>query len=77
METKLTQQSEAILEKLKEDVRLHTLTDDELARVRKGLAAYEGFGILVNVIIKAAAFVGAGAFFWNVVLSYWPWGSKQ
>ena len=73
IETKLTQQSEAILEKLREDVRLHTLTDDELSRVRKGLAAYEGLGILVNVVIKAAAFILAGAALWNFV----PWGSKQ
>ena len=73
METKLTQQSEAILEKLKEDVRRHTLTDDELIMVRKGLAAYEGLGILANVVIKASAFIAAGAVLWNFA----PWGNKQ
>lgn len=73
METKLTQQSEAILEKLREDVRRHTLTDDELTRVRQGLAAYEGLGVLVNVVIKAAGFIAAAAVLWNFA----PWGSKQ
>ena len=73
METKLTQQSEAILEKLREDVRLHTLTGEELARVRQGLAAYEGLGVLVNVVIKAAGFILAAAALWNFA----PWGSKQ
>ena len=73
METKLTQQSEAILEKLKEDVRRHTLTDAELIMVRKGLAAYEGLGVLANVVIKASAFIAAGAVLWNFA----PWGNKQ
>lgn len=72
METKLTQQSEAILEKLKEDVRRHTLTDDELVRVRKGLAAYEGLGVLTNVVIKAAALITGGAVLWNLFF----WGAK-
>ncbi len=73
METKLTQQSEAILEKLKEDVRLRTMTPEELIMVRKGLAAYEGLGILGNTVIKAAGLIGAGAVIWN----FFPWGSKQ
>ncbi len=73
METKLTQQSEAILEKLKEDVRLRTLTEDELVMVRRGLAAYEGLGVLGNTVIKAAGFIGAGAVIWNLV----PWSSKS
>jgi hypothetical protein len=71
METKLTQQSEAILEKLKEDVRRHTLTDDELVMVRKGLAAYEGLGVLGNVVIKASGFIAAGAILWNFLLPWW------
>lgn len=73
METKLTEQSEAILTKLKEDVKNHSLSGEELIMVRKGLAAYEGLGVLANAVIKAAGFIAAGAVIWN----YLPWGTKQ
>lgn len=72
METKLTAQSEAILTKLREDVRHDTLSNDELVLVRKGLAAYEGLGVLANAVIKAAGFIAASAVIWNFL----PWGSK-
>ena len=71
METKLTQQSEAILSKLRGEFE-PCLSKDELVMVRKGLAAYEGLGVLGNVVIKAAGFIAAGAVLWN----YMPWSQK-
>jgi hypothetical protein len=64
-DVKLTKQSEAILNKLREDVEHHRLTPDELAKVRKGLALLESLGVFAGVIIKAAAIVGSGAMLWQ------------
>jgi hypothetical protein len=60
-DVKLTKQSEAILDKLREEDLGHRLTKDELAKVRKGLALLESLGVLAGIIIKAAAIVGSGA----------------
>ena len=73
MEPKLTDQSEAILAKLREDVLKNRLTDEQYFQVTRALKAYEGMGILGNAVIKAAGFIAAGAVLWN----YLPWGTKQ
>lgn len=68
MEPKLTRQSEAILTKLRDDVKKHLLTEDELAQLRKGLALVESVGVLGRFIITLAAIAGAITALFN----FWP-----
>lgn len=68
-ETKLTKQSEAILDKLRRDVEQHRLSPEELSKIRKGLALVESLGILGELLIKAAAAVTAIVILWNTFSS--------
>lgn len=72
MEPKLTKQSEVILAKLREDVRIHYLTVEELGRVRKGLALVESMGILGRFVITLAAIAGSI----TALLNFWPGSVK-
>ena len=72
MEPKLTKQSEAILAKLKIDVAIHFLTEEELAQVRKGLALAESMGVMGRFVITVAALVGAI----TTIFNFWPGGGK-
>jgi hypothetical protein len=78
--TKLTKQSEAILYKLRLEVkRHHILTPDEVSQLREGLEwmdALKRFGILAGTIRRFT--IGLAIFLTSMVsiLSYSPWLKK-
>jgi cell division protein FtsX len=77
--TKLTKQSEAILYKLKQEVKRHILTADEVSQLREGLEwmdALKRFGLMAGTIRRFV--VGLAIFLTSMVsiLSYSPWLRK-
>lgn len=72
MEPRLTKQSEAILARLKLDMREHTLTKEQVEFLRKGMVLQESLGILARFVIGAAAFLGAGL----ALFTFFPGGGK-
>lgn len=72
-EPKLTAQSEAIIAKLRDELKHTHLSEDELKQVRRGLALVDSYGIFTRFIIGLAATVAA----LSVLGSYlWPGGGK-
>lgn len=69
----LNPQSEMILEKLKVDLESHLLTEEEVAKIRKGLALSESLGYLGGIVIKAAALIATLL----TILQYFPWIEKK
>ena len=57
-----------IYDKLLSEVENSLLSIDELARIRKGLSLLESFGVLSNMVIKAAALLAAAI----ALFQYWP-----
>jgi hypothetical protein len=77
--TKLTKQSEAILFKLRQEVKHHHLTPEEVTQLREGLEwmdALKRFGMFAGTIRRAV--VGFAIFLTSLVaiLSYSPWLKK-
>lgn len=72
MEPRLTDQSEAILAKLKAELPAAHLNVDELRQVRKGLALVESLGVLTRFIIGLAAMAAAITGLFN----FWPGGGR-
>jgi hypothetical protein len=64
----LNPHDQKIYDKLAVEFDKRGLSIDELERIRKGLSMLESFGILSNMVIKAAAIIAAGA----ALLQYWP-----
>lgn len=67
-ETKLTKQSEAILEKLEVRMVSKLLTEEEMRKIRLGLALADSMGVFSRLIVGVAATVGAVF----TLLNFWP-----
>lgn len=68
MDTKLTKQSEAILDKLEHKISHRLFSEDEMKRIRMGLALVDSYGVFSRFIVGLAATITAIL----VILKLWP-----
>ena len=71
-DVKLTRQSEAILAKLRKEVLLHKLSQEQYEFLEQAVQLRNSVGILTGIVIKAAVFAGAV----TALYKFFPGGPK-